>query len=136
MNLVSLAPGEALFIGPNIPHAYLDGDLVECMACSDNVIRAGLTTKFRDVKTLIETTAFDIVDEPRRAQVQESARGYQEFLIPVREFQIGVVQAGTHQAEVHLSGRTAMVLCLGKSAVISYGAEGAVMRLSDGDAML
>lgn len=29
-------------------------DCVECMACSDNVIRAGLTPKYRDVDTLLK----------------------------------------------------------------------------------
>ena len=29
-------------------------DTVECMACSDNVVRAGLTPKYRDVHTLCE----------------------------------------------------------------------------------
>lgn len=27
-------------------------DCIECMACSDNVVRAGLTPKFKDVPTL------------------------------------------------------------------------------------
>ena len=29
-------------------------DCIECMACSDNTVRAGLTPKFRDVETLCE----------------------------------------------------------------------------------
>ncbi|PSN37566.1 Mannose-6-phosphate isomerase [Blattella germanica] len=52
MNHVVLQPGEAIFLGPNEPHAYLSGDCVECMACSDNVVRAGLTPKYKDVETL------------------------------------------------------------------------------------
>jgi mannose-6-phosphate isomerase len=52
LNLVSLSPGEAMFLGPNVPHAYLSGDCVECMACSDNVVRAGLTPKLIDVEVL------------------------------------------------------------------------------------
>jgi mannose-6-phosphate isomerase class I len=44
---VRLAPGEAIFLAANEPHAYVSGELVECMATSDNVIRAGLTPKFR-----------------------------------------------------------------------------------------
>lgn len=32
--------GEAMFLGPNLPHAYIAGDCIECMACSDNVVRA------------------------------------------------------------------------------------------------
>lgn len=29
-------------------------DCIECMACSDNVVRAGLTPKYKDVETLCE----------------------------------------------------------------------------------
>ncbi|XP_049668729.1 mannose-6-phosphate isomerase [Accipiter gentilis] len=54
LNLVKLEPGEAMFLGANEPHAYLHGDCVECMACSDNTVRAGLTPKFIDVLTLCE----------------------------------------------------------------------------------
>lgn len=52
MIYLSLIEGQSFFIGANIPHAYISGDLVECMALSDNVIRAGLTPKFKDVNTL------------------------------------------------------------------------------------
>ncbi|KAL3007798.1 hypothetical protein AAZX31_08G355200 [Glycine max] len=52
LNHVKLNPGEALFLGANEPHAYLSGECVECMATSDNVVRAGLTPKHRDVQTL------------------------------------------------------------------------------------
>lgn len=54
LNHIVLKPGEAMFLGPNLPHAYLSGDCIECMACSDNVVRAGLTPKFKDVDTLCE----------------------------------------------------------------------------------
>ncbi|KAJ6819873.1 mannose-6-phosphate isomerase 2-like isoform X2 [Iris pallida] len=51
-NYVKLSPGEALYIGANEPHAYVSGECIECMATSDNVVRAGLTPKYRDVQTL------------------------------------------------------------------------------------
>ncbi|XP_032767248.1 mannose-6-phosphate isomerase isoform X1 [Rattus rattus] len=54
LNLITLKPGEAMFLEANVPHAYLKGDCVECMACSDNTVRAGLTPKFIDVSTLCE----------------------------------------------------------------------------------
>ncbi|XP_055478400.1 mannose-6-phosphate isomerase [Psammomys obesus] len=54
LNLITLKPGEAMFLEANVPHAYLKGDCVECMACSDNTVRAGLTPKFIDVPTLCE----------------------------------------------------------------------------------
>lgn len=52
LNYLRLNPGEALYIGPNEPHAYLSGECIECMAASDNVVRAGLTPKYIDVQTL------------------------------------------------------------------------------------
>mmetsp|Transcript_20544 Transcript_20544/g.28313 ORF Transcript_20544/g.28313 Transcript_20544/m.28313 type:complete len:413 (+) Transcript_20544:22-1260(+) len=52
LNYLQLKKGESFFIGANEPHAYISGDCVECMALSDNVVRAGLTPKFKDVNTL------------------------------------------------------------------------------------
>nr|XP_033776901.1 mannose-6-phosphate isomerase isoform X2 [Geotrypetes seraphini] len=52
LNIVNLKPGEAMFLGANEPHAYLYGDCIECMACSDNTVRAGLTPKFIDINVL------------------------------------------------------------------------------------
>ncbi|XP_076847100.1 mannose-6-phosphate isomerase [Brachyhypopomus gauderio] len=54
LNRIVLQPGEAMFLGANEPHAYLSGDCIECMACSDNTVRAGLTPKYIDVSTLCE----------------------------------------------------------------------------------
>lgn len=58
LNVINLRPGESFFIGPNIPHAYLSGDCIECMALSDNVVRAGLTPKFKDVATLTSMLSY------------------------------------------------------------------------------
>ncbi|XP_029909076.1 mannose-6-phosphate isomerase isoform X1 [Myripristis murdjan] len=54
LNQMVLEPGQAMFLGANEPHAYLCGDCIECMACSDNTVRAGLTPKYIDVNTLCE----------------------------------------------------------------------------------
>ncbi|KAJ2776274.1 Mannose-6-phosphate isomerase [Coemansia javaensis] len=58
LNVLRLAPGEAFFMGPNDPHAYVSGDCVECMATSDNVVRAGLTPKLRDVPVLLDMLTY------------------------------------------------------------------------------
>ncbi|KAJ3596408.1 hypothetical protein NHX12_002815 [Muraenolepis orangiensis] len=54
LNYVVLEPNQAMFLGASEPHAYLYGDCVECMACSDNTVRAGLTPKYIDVNTLCD----------------------------------------------------------------------------------
>ncbi|KAK3711182.1 Mannose-6-phosphate isomerase [Vermiconidia calcicola] len=52
LNYVKLEVGEAMFLKADDIHAYLSGDIMECMAASDNVVRAGFTPKFKDVPTL------------------------------------------------------------------------------------
>lgn len=59
LNLVHLQPGEALFLRADDIHAYVAGDIMECMAASDNVVRAGLTPKFRDVAALVGMLTYD-----------------------------------------------------------------------------
>lgn len=58
LNYLQLGPGQAFVMAANEPHAYLSGDILECMACSDNVVRVGLTPKFRDVPTLVEMLTY------------------------------------------------------------------------------
>ncbi len=63
-NLVDLKPGEAIFTDAGIPHAYIRGTIIECMANSDNVIRAGLTNKYKDVPTLLDTIRYEFTECP------------------------------------------------------------------------
>ncbi len=57
-NIVKAEKGEAVFQGAGIPHAYLEGQNVELMANSDNVLRGGLTPKHIDVPELMKHTSF------------------------------------------------------------------------------
>lgn len=87
LNLVTLKPGQAIFLGANEPHAYLSGDCVEVMACSDNVVRAGLTPKFKDVQILCDmltysTGAPTVLDgEPLDSHTREYPAPVPEFVL-------------------------------------------------------
>ncbi|XP_015883964.3 mannose-6-phosphate isomerase 2 [Ziziphus jujuba] len=87
LNYVKLNGGEALFVGPNEPHAYLSGECIECMATSDNVVRAGLTPKHRDVRTLLSMLKY-------RQGFPEILRGVplnqytKKYLPPCDEFEV------------------------------------------------
>ncbi len=48
LNIVHLEAGEAVYLKPGILHAYIRGNGIELMNNSDNVIRAGLTSKHID----------------------------------------------------------------------------------------
>lgn len=53
LNRLTLQPGEAAFLGAGIIHAHLSGLCLEVMVSSDNVLRAGLTSKQIDGQGLI-----------------------------------------------------------------------------------
>ena len=52
-NILNLQVGEGIFQAAGVPHAYLRGQNIELMACSDNVIRGGLTSKHVDIEQLL-----------------------------------------------------------------------------------
>lgn len=57
-NVVKANKGEAVFQDAGIPHAYLEGQNMELMANSDNVLRGGLTPKHVDVPELLKHVVF------------------------------------------------------------------------------
>ncbi|MBF0196473.1 MAG: mannose-6-phosphate isomerase, class I [Planctomycetes bacterium] len=60
LNLVHLKKGEGVFLKACVPHAYLSGNIIECMANSDNVIRVGLTPKFKDGENLVKMLSYEM----------------------------------------------------------------------------
>jgi mannose-6-phosphate isomerase len=60
-NIIQLRAGEAIFQPAGVPHAYLEGQNIELMSNSDNVLRAGLTPKHMDIPELMKHTSFEYV---------------------------------------------------------------------------
>ncbi|MFF9393652.1 mannose-6-phosphate isomerase, class I [Streptomyces griseoluteus] len=87
LNHVRLQPGEALFLGAGIPHAYLDGLGVEIMANSDNVLRCGLTPKHIDVPELLRVVRFEASD-PGVLRPEASPEGEEVYETPIDEFRL------------------------------------------------
>ncbi|MFJ4921390.1 mannose-6-phosphate isomerase, class I [Streptomyces sp. NPDC088725] len=87
LNYVQLQPGEALFLGAGVPHAYLNGLGVEIMANSDNVLRCGLTPKHVDVPELLRVVRFEAT-EPGILRPEASASGEEVFDTPIDEFRL------------------------------------------------
>lgn len=87
LNHVRLQPGEALFLGAGIPHAYLNGLGVEIMANSDNVLRCGLTPKHVDVPELLRIVRFEPSD-PGVLRPEASPEGEEVYETPIDEFRL------------------------------------------------
>ncbi|MFJ9742649.1 mannose-6-phosphate isomerase, class I [Streptomyces sp. NPDC101166] len=87
LNHVRLQPGEALFLGAGVPHAYLSGLGVEIMANSDNVLRCGLTPKHVDVPELLRIVRFEPGD-PGVLRPEAAPDGEEVYDTPVDEFRL------------------------------------------------
>ncbi|KAK5683591.1 Mannose-6-phosphate isomerase [Elasticomyces elasticus] len=101
LNYVKLEVGEAMFLKADDIHAYLSGDIIECMASSDNVVRAGFTPKFKDVSTLTSMLTYSYAPiseqkmEPRdyeRCKLNDKAYSSSSTAIlydpPIEEFSV------------------------------------------------
>jgi mannose-6-phosphate isomerase len=104
LNYVQLEPGEAIQLAPGNLHCYLGGAGVELMGASDNVVRAGLTTKPVDVDTVLE-----VMDPtPLLDPVMSASRVYPLAGTPIRLLRlVGPAErrSKTHELVIVVPGR-------------------------------
>ena len=118
LNLVRLAPGQALYLGAGELHAYLEGVGIEVMANSDNVLRGGLTPKHVDLAELQQVLTFqerkiDVLS-PRWTGPAEGV-----YDTPTEEFVLSVLRVGDDA--VYRSGADRSIeilLCTSGAAVL------------------
>ena len=91
-NLVNLKPGEAIFQDAGLPHAYLEGQNVEIMANSDNVLRGGLTPKHIDVPELLKHVKCEALVPAVILGIPSGNLGEQVFLTPAEDFELRVIR--------------------------------------------
>jgi mannose-6-phosphate isomerase len=98
-NIVKAEPGEAVFQGAGVPHAYLEGQNVELMANSDNVLRGGLTPKHIDVPELLKHTLFEGI-KPNVMKGNDIGNHAVHYPCPVPDFGIHKIalQGNSHEA--------------------------------------
>lgn len=94
-NIVNLNPGQGIFQGAGMPHAYMEGQNIELMSNSDNVLRGGLTNKHIDVKELMNNTLFvETVPQILQGDLELSTCSY---AAPVDDFQLTYYLLGSGQ---------------------------------------
>jgi mannose-6-phosphate isomerase len=114
LNLITLAPGEAIYLPAGILHAYIEGLGIELMANSDNVLRGGLTSKHVDVEELACILEF----RPFLPAVLRPPKPIPSaFTYPTncREFSLSVIQGKGENAPFPLSGPAIAVVTEGKA---------------------
>lgn len=125
-NLLHLQKGEGIYQGAGLPHAYLEGQNIEVMANSDNVLRAGLTDKHVDIDELMKHVLFEAT-EPRIIRAGEGE--HMVYPSPALEFELhrwqweGSLEVGSSLPQVAL-------LLQGEVELV---AEGQTVELRKGD---
>lgn len=124
---VELRPLQAIALHAGNVHAYLKGSAVEVMSSSDNVVRAGFTSKHVDVTELLSIADFSPIDQPVQSPTTSGIASIYES--PVDELVVERIDLdGSH--ELPASDRHRIVLCTvghvneltpGHAAVVSPG---------------
>ena len=136
-NLLHLKRGEGIYQPAGLPHAYLEGQNVEIMANSDNVLRAGLTDKHIDINELMKHVQFtatvpNIIHADEKAQETVYKSAAAEFEVSRLKLEKGapaswqssgpeilLVLAGDTELE---AAETTLHLTKGEAAFIMPGA--------------
>lgn len=126
LNVVQLIPGESVFLKADDPHAYIAGDIMECMATSNNVVRAGLTPKLRDVNTLVDMLTYETA--PADAQLMKTtsldeAPFTTVYDPPIEEFSVARVHLSNGKSTKHraLNGPSIIVVASGSGSLDNQG---------------
>jgi len=147
-NLLHLQPEQAVYQDAGLPHAYLEGQNVEIMSNSDNVLRGGLTPKHVDVKELMKHVKFEptvpnIITgkmvEPERLVYQTPAPDFELSRLNIQKgkstrlishsIEIFLVFSG--KAEISAEGETVFTRNKGEAWVTFDAAKSEVMALED-----
>ncbi|QZN97623.1 mannose-6-phosphate isomerase [Symbiopectobacterium purcellii] len=121
LNVITLQPGQAMFLYAETPHAYLHGVALEVMANSDNVLRAGLTPKYIDIPELLANVKFipkpanQLLTQP----IEDGATCY--FPVPVADFAFSLHHL-KGQPQTLNQQSAAVVFCIdGKATLMKNG---------------
>jgi mannose-6-phosphate isomerase len=127
LNVITLQPGEGMFLYAETPHAYLNGVALEVMANSDNVLRAGLTPKYIDIPELMANLKF----EPKPAATlltQPQQRGSElNFPIPVEDFAFSLHDLSA-SPQTLAQQSAAIVFCVEGETVLEKNGEQVVLK--------
>ncbi len=129
-NIVELKIGEAIFQAAGIPHAYLEGQNVELMANSDNVLRGGLTPKHVDVPELLKHTLFEAITP----QIIKPNNTKTETFYPCPVPDFGISRIDLKEGEVFTALTTSLEIVLVTEGACIAG-DDATLLLKRGEAL-
>lgn len=116
LNCLVLEPDEAIYLPAGVLHAYIEGTALELMANSDNVLRAGLTSKHIDINELTSI----INNEPYYPSIIKDENNLKLFTYntPFDEFELTKIMSLSETLSVKIDGPS-IAICIKDSMTIS-----------------
>jgi mannose-6-phosphate isomerase len=136
LNFVELRPGDAMYLEAGELHSYLNGLAMELMANSDNVLRGGLTPKYKDMPELLKLVDFKTGPA---LPVRPEALGTCEsvYQTPAREFMLSVISVNKGKAfESPWDRSVEILICMEGEANINDSGTGEVLALTRGRSVI
>jgi mannose-6-phosphate isomerase len=133
-NILNLSRGEAIFQDAGVPHAYLEGVNMELMANSDNVLRAGLTSKHIDVEELIKNTKFEETIPIILFGEENKENGEVVFKTKAKDFELSKIELTKTVSHTSTSNSVEILIALKGAASVSNNNES--ITLGKGESVL
>jgi len=130
MNFITLQPGHAVYIPAGGIHAYLSGDIVECMARSNNVLNTGFCPRVeRDSVDLFtaaltfEHSSVETLLLPRVQSEKSKESKTTAFKPPAGEFDLLVteLEKGETETVTEVRGPSTMIVTRGSGQMTGGG---------------
>lgn len=130
INCIFLSPGQSIYIPSGFIHAYIKGTGLELMACSDNVLRAAMTSKHIDKIKFLEAMRIS----PYTPHITELPRvnGIQSIHTEAEEFELVVVRLDSGTERIRT---TSPMIALGESGNLHLKSESDTFTLKPGQAV-
>ncbi|KAF9698472.1 hypothetical protein EKO04_003659 [Ascochyta lentis] len=132
MNYMQLNEGDSIYIPADGIHAYLSGDIIECMARSDNVLNTGFCPRAdrNNVDTFINCLTFNPHDtseallKPRKFDGSKNGNT-QIYAPPMSEFNMLMTTLGDGESDTvrAINGPSVMIVSEGEGTLKADGKE-------------
>jgi mannose-6-phosphate isomerase len=133
-NLLHLQPGEAIFQDAGLPHAYLEGQNVEIMANSDNVLRGGLTPKHVDVNELLKHVKFEQT-APKIIHGKRIKEHIEAYITPAPDFELSKIALGKGES-VSIASKSVEIFIVIEGMVDAHENAQNIFTRSQGEAFV
>lgn len=127
LNVIHLQIGEGLYLNPDTLHAYVNGNGIELMDASDNVLRGGLTPKRIDLNELQRIMRFES-ESVSKVQMSKDGFGRRVYKTPTDAFQLSSAVSGDY----HVT-ESRMMLALVTEGMVRFSSEGESLTLEKGE---